>query len=68
MIEALSGSCGFTVAATLTAAQLAAAEKEMDEHLAKLVGMQSVKDNMTSSACDHPFAFLFTIGFPQSSL
>ena len=30
----------------LTAAQLAAAEKEMDEDLAKLVGMQSVKDNM----------------------
>jgi DNA polymerase III delta prime subunit/uncharacterized small protein (DUF1192 family) len=30
----------------LTAEQLAAAEKEMDEDLAKLVGMQSVKDNM----------------------
>ncbi len=30
----------------LTAEQLAAAEKEMDEELSKLVGMQSVKDNM----------------------
>jgi len=30
----------------LTAEQLAEAEKEMDEELAKLVGMQSVKDNM----------------------
>ena len=37
-------------------AQLAAAEKEMDEHLAKLVGMQSVKDNMKQRL----FAFLFT--------
>ena len=30
----------------LTAEELAAAEKEMDEELGKLVGMQSVKDNM----------------------
>jgi len=30
----------------LTAEQLAAAEREMDEELSKLVGMQSVKDNM----------------------
>ena len=30
----------------LTPEQLAAAEKEMDEELSKLVGMQSVKDNM----------------------
>ena len=30
----------------LTAEQLAAAEKAMDEELSKLVGMQSVKDNM----------------------